>query len=228
VWQTCYGPAISRILASVISVHGDDTGLVIPYCISGTQVVIIPIFSEKNKTKILKEAEKIKDNLENLGIRCKIDSSDKRPGEKFNEWELKGIPFRIELGEKEINEKKVTLFTRDVQKKEKINIKNLDKIKNLGVDFDNRLKKNADKLFNGKIQNCKTKTELKNAMQERKIARIDFCSINSEGEKCAAIVEKDFNAEVRGVLANKKEKPTGRCVICNKTAKEVVYIGKSY
>ena len=65
-------------------------------------------------------------------------------------------------------------------------------------------------------------------MESKKIARINFCSIDKEGEKCAGYIEKGLKAEVRGILANKKEKPFGKCLICNKQAKEVVYVGKSY
>ena len=228
VWQTCYGPAISRILASIISNHGDDKGLVIPYCISPIQVIIIPVFNKKNKNKIIKESEKIKKMLDELGIISEIDSSEKRPGEKYYEWELKGVPFRIELGEKEIKNKKLTLYTRDTGRKQIIDVKELDKIKNLGFQFDKRLKIKADNFLKKSIINCKTKQEIKNVLENKKIARTNFCSIENQGEKCAGVIEKEFHAEVRGILANKKEKPTGKCVICSKAAKEVVYIGKSY
>lgn len=228
VWQTCYGPAISRILASIISNHGDDKGLVIPYCISPIQVIIIPVFNKKNKNKIIKESEKIKEMLDNLGIKSEIDSSEKRPGEKYYEFELKGVPFRIELGEKEIKSKKLTFYIRDTGKKQTISIKNLSKIKNLGIEFDGRLKTKADNFLKKNIINCKTKQEIKVGLENKKIVRTNFCSIEKQGEKCAGVIEKELHAEVRGILANKKEKPIGKCAICNKVAKEVVYIGKSY
>ena len=228
VWQTCYGPAPSRILASLISIHSDDKGLVLPFCISPIQIVIIPIFNTKNKNKILKEAEKIETKLTSLGLKTEIDVSEKTPGEKFNIWELKGVPFRLEIGEKEIKEKKLTLFTRDTGKKEKISSNKLPFLKKLGEEFDKRLKTKADNFMKGKIINCKTKQEIKNTVENKKIARANFCSISKEGEKCAEVVEKELDAEVRGVLANKKEKPSGKCVICGKSAKEVVYVGRSY
>ena len=228
VWQTCYGVAISRILASIISNHGDDRGLIIPYCISPIQVIIIPVFNKKNKNKIIKESEKIKEMLNKLGIKSEIDSSEKRPGEKYYEWELKGVPFRIELGEKEIKNKKLTLYTRDTGKKQTINMKEFFKIKKLGEEFDKRLKTKADNFLKKNIINCKTKQEIKKVLENKKIVRTNFCSIEKQGEKCAEVIEKEFHAEVRGILANKKEKTTNKCAICNKIAKEVVYIGKSY
>ncbi len=228
VWQTCYGPAISRILASVISTHGDNKGLVIPYSISPVQVIIIPIFNKENKNKILKESNNIKKQLEESGIKSEIDDTEKRPGEKYNEWELRGVPFRLEIGEKEIKENKLTLYTRDIEKKEKLPLNQLLNIKDFGKEFDKRLIKNADKFMQGKIVDCKTKEQIKKAIENKKIARVNFCSMNKQGEKCTEYIEKEINAEVRGTMANKKEKPTGKCIICSKQAKEVVYIGKSY
>jgi len=228
VWQTCYGPAISRILASIISMHGDDNGLVLPFCISPIQIIIIPIYKAENKNKILSECKKIATKLKALNLRVEIDISDKRPGEKYYEWELKGVPLRLEIGQAELKSKKIILFTRDTQKKTTISLKDLRKLKNYGDDFDVRLKKNADNFMKGKIITCKTKEEIKKAFKDKKIARIDFCSIEKPGIKCAEYIEKNIGAEVRGILANKKEKPSGNCIICNKKAKEVVYIGKSY
>ena len=228
VWQTCYGPAISRILASVISTHGDDKGLIIPYCISPIQVIIIPVFNNKNKNKILNESKKIKEKLLDLGIKTEVDSSEKRPGEKYHDWELKGVPFRIELGENEIKKKEITLFTRDLGKKQNLKINDLQKINKLGMEFDNRIKSKADNFMKGKIINSKTKKEVKKTLEDKKIARVNFCSMEKQGIKCAEFIEKEFHSEIRGTLANKKEKTTGKCVICNKQAKEVVYIGKSY
>jgi len=228
VWTTAYGPAMSRILASIISTHGDNSGLILPFCLAPIQVIIIPIFNAKNKSSIIKEARKVKQKLNSLGIKSEIDDSEKRPGEKYHHWELRGVPFRIEIGEKEFKTKKLTLSTRNNLKREILSTKNLSKLKELGRKFDIQLKEKAEKFMKGRIINAKTKEELKKIIKNNKIARVNFCSIEKQGEKCAEIVEKDINAEIRGILANKKEKPKGKCIICGKSAKEVVYVGKSY
>ncbi len=228
VWQTCYGPGISRILASIISIHGDDNGLIIPFCISPIQVIIIPIFNSKNQDRIISESEKIATKIRSFGINVEIDISEKRPGEKYYEYELRGVPFRLEIGEKEIKSKKLTLFIRDTKKKQVIHIDQLSELKKLGEQFDKRLKTKADNFMRGKIVNCKTKEQIKKAIKEGKIARVNFCSIKKSGARCAEYIEKEINAEVRGILGNKQEKPIDRCIICNKKATQVVYIGKSY
>ena len=228
VWQTCYGPAISRILASVISTHGDDKGLILPFCISPIQIIIIPIYSKENKEKILSESKKIKENLLSIGLNTEIDESEKRPGEKYYEWELKGVPLRIELGEKELKEKKFTLFERDIMKKQTVKFSDLKNLIKIGGEFDRRIKEKADKFAKDQIVYCKTKQELKKAIEDKKIAKVDFCSIEKSGEKCAEYIEKEIGAEIRGVMGNIKEIPKGNCVICGRKADEVVYIGKSY
>ncbi len=229
LYTTAYGPAMSRILASVISTHGDDHGLVLPFSISPIQVILIPIYNIKNKSKIEKYSKDISKKLENLGISTKFDSRiDYSPGWKFHEWELKGIPFRIEIGEKELKGKKFTLFTRDIEKKVTLSLSKLNSIRKLGESYDKRLKTKANNNMKGKIISCKTKEDVKKAMKEGKIARVNFCSIEKQGEKCAEYVEKEIGAEVRGILANKNEKPSGNCIICNTRAEAVVYIAKSY
>jgi len=224
LWTTAYGPAMSRILVSIISLHGDEKGLVLPFCISPTKLVIVPIYSSKNKNQIIKYANEVKNKLK--GYKVHIDDRDEySPGWKFNEWELKGVPFRLEIGEKELKQNKVMLFTRDTRTKELVKEINLKK---LGEEFDKRLISKADNLMKGKIINCKTTTELKKAMKDGKIARVNFCSIDKQGEKCAGKIEKETGAEIRGTLANKNEKASGNCIICNKKATEVVYVAKSY
>jgi len=113
-WQTCTGNG-ERYLAAVISQHGDDFGLVIPPNIAPVQIIIIPIFKESNKNQILKKAEEYKKILKNF--RVEIDNSDSSVGNKFYESELKGIPIRIELGEKELRDKELTVFIRNTRKK---------------------------------------------------------------------------------------------------------------
>ncbi|MBU0957718.1 MAG: proline--tRNA ligase [Nanoarchaeota archaeon] len=225
---TCYGPAISRIFASVVITHGDDKGLKFPWKIAPLQVIIVPIAADKDKNVIL-TAKKLKAQLQENNITVDIDADlTKRPGEKFFYWEMKGVPLRIELGPKEIKEKKLTLYRRDTDKKETISEKDLIKyIEKTSKAIDTNLIKKADEVFKGRIQNAKSKEEIQKLINDGKIARINFCSCKMDGAKCAEVVEKDIGAEVRGTQL-KKEKPTGNCIFCKKKAKEVVYIAKSY
>ncbi|GAI30042.1 unnamed protein product, partial [marine sediment metagenome] len=196
LWTTAYGPAMSRILVSVISMHGDDKGLVLPFSIAPLKAVIIPIYTSKNKEKVLKYSRETEKKLNALGLNSEIDLSDKRPGEKYHSWELKGVPFRLEIGEKETKNKNFILFTRDTGKKE--TLKDLRKLKKLGEEYDKRLREKAENSTKGKIINCKTKEQVKKAMKDEKIARVNWCHTDEKGVKCAEYIEKQTNAEVRG------------------------------
>ena len=122
VWQTCWGLS-TRAIGGLIMVHGDDQGLVLPPKIAPTQIIIIPILgseAEDNK-KALKESKKICQQLIKSGLRVKIDDREEhRPGYKFNYWELRGVPLRIEIGRKETEGGLLTLARRDNKQKVKV------------------------------------------------------------------------------------------------------------
>jgi prolyl-tRNA synthetase len=229
LYTTAYGPAISRILVSVICIHGDDNGLVLPFCISPLKVVIVPIYKKDNKGKITKYVDGIEKKLQKLDIEYEVDWRDYySPGWKFNEWELKGVPFRLEIGEKEVNSKKLCLFVRDTKEKKDISLADLKNLRKLGSEYDKRLLENADNLMKGRIVDCKTKSDIKKAMKDGKIARVNWCHLDKDGVDCAEHIEKEMGAEVRGSMANKKEKANGNCVVCGSKATEVAYIARSY
>jgi prolyl-tRNA synthetase len=225
-WITCYGPAISRIFASIIAVHGDNKGLRFPWKIAPVQVIIIPIGDSK---EIKEQTEKIKQQLLENNISTQIDNSEKRLGEKFYFWEMKGIPLRIELGKRELSQKELTIYRRDNEKKQTIKIKDLKNyIQEISKKIDENLTKQADKLFDNNIINAKSKKEIKEIIEAGKIARCGFCSVDKNGEKCAEVIEKEFNGEVRGTRLGEKNKEFPKCPICNKKANHTVYISKAY
>ena len=226
VWLTCYGPAISRIFASVIAVHGDNKGLRFPWKIAPVQVVIVPIGTSKD---VEKEAEKIKEELEKEEIIVEIDKTEKRPGEKFFYWEMKGVPLRIEIGEKELKDGKLTIFRRDTNTKENVSRKNLSSaINKISEEYNKNIINQADHLFDNRIVSVNTKEDLKKALENGKLARVSFCSMDLSGARCAEIVEKEMQAYVRGKRFDKEKEKPEKCVICGKKAKEVVYIGRQY
>lgn len=229
VWQTCYGPAISRIFASVIAVHGDNKGLILPFCIAPIQVIIVPIFTAKNKVEVMKKVQEIEKKLNGVGIKAHTDDKNVSPGEKFFFWEMKGVPLRLEIGEQEIKKKQLTIFLRDLKTRKKIKEEEIIKqIESEGSELNKRLRQKADDWFKKSIVNVKNIKELKKALQEKKIARCNFCSIAKDGEKCAGVIEKQLIARVQGVRHDIKEQAKGKCIVCGKQAKEVVYIAKSY
>lgn len=232
-YQTCFGPGIWRIMAALIGVHGDDTGLILPSCVAPIQIVIIPIpYAGKSKSneEINKRCKLIERELKKSGYGVKIDDSEETPGYKYNEWEMLGVPLRIEIGKKEL-EKEITIVKRIDRKKIKIRIKNLKKEikKHLQLN-DEKIKERADEYFKGNTKEANTLAEVKSIIEKhRGFVKAPFCSIDSDGEKCADILkEKTNGGKVSGVKFINPEKPEGKCIICSKKAKHVVYIAKSY
>lgn len=227
VFTTCYGPAVSRIFASVVITHGDDKGLKFPWEIAPLQVVIVPI--DINDRKIKDAAEKLKKEIEEFAS-VEIDYSDKRPGEKFNYWEMKGVPIRIDLGLKDLKAKKITLFRRDLNEKVIVSTsKVLDEIKKIAKETTENLRKKADRLFNNRIKDAKNVSEIKKIINEGGIARIPFCSVDKEGEGCAEKIEKEIGAQVRGTrLDEQNKKVSGKCAVCNDKANHIIYVARAY
>lgn len=224
VWITCYGPAVSRIFASIVIVHGDDKGLRMPWNISPVQVVIVPIV---NDARVLVKCDEVKKQLDKFAT-VEIDLSEKSAGEKFNHWEMKGVPIRIDIGLKDIDGKKLTVFRRDNNKKEQISEKDvLNYVKETSEEYSNNLVKQADGLFNNRIKDAIDKKDIKKVIDSGMIARVNFCSVEKDGESCATAIEKECSAQVRGTLLT-KEKAKGVCAICGREAKEVVYVARSY
>lgn len=227
-YLTCYGPCVSRIFASVILTHGDDKGLKFPFEIAPKQVVIIPIMSEK-EPKVLEKAKELEKELEKNNFRVLIDNSDKRPGEKFYFWEMKGVPLRIEIGPRDLKNKKLILYRRDTEEKIEITESELvKKVKELGEKVSSNLKNISKKDFENLIKDADSVKEVKKIIDAGGIARANFISIDKDGEKCAEVIEKETGGEVRGVRIDIEEKPKGKCIVCGKKANVVVYIAKSY
>ena len=113
--QTCYGIS-ERCIAALISVHGDDKGLVLPWGVAPVQVVIVPILLG-DKELVLEVCRSLQQKLREAGIRVQLDTSDERPGAKFYKWEMKGVPIRLEVGPRDIQKGVVTMARRDGLKK---------------------------------------------------------------------------------------------------------------
>ncbi|MBS3061669.1 MAG: proline--tRNA ligase [Candidatus Diapherotrites archaeon] len=230
VYNTCYGPAISRMFASVISFHGDNKGLRFPFEIAPVQVIITPIAAHKNPS-VNAKALQLRNQLFDTGLRVEVDSSDKMPGEKFYYWEMKGVPIRIEIGPKELDKNVVMLYRRDTETKTEIKEKDLlNAIQKNAFELSANLRKQADQKFENVIRDAKDRKELEKIVNDRGFCRCNFCSINLDGARCAETVEKEIGATVRGKRIDKDEKPFGtrECVICKQAAGVVVYIGKQY
>jgi len=230
-WQTCYGPAISRIYASLISVHGDDKGLVLPYGLAPTQVAIIPILFKGSEEKVLSKCRELEKKLREKGVRVVFDNSENTPGFKFNHWELRGVPVRIEVGGREVDAGELTLARRDLGKREKIKESELEKyLEDASAKILESLRSKADEWFNGMIHKASSMQELDSELSKGGFVAVPFCTDEMEGEDCAAKVKEELHGDVRGKLFSRQEEPENgvKCIACGKPANCIVYVGRQY
>ena len=235
-WQTCFGPGISRIFASLISIHGDDNGLILPFDFAPVQIVIIPIlFSDKKELnkKVIVKCKELKTKLEKEGYIVEFDDSESTSGFKHNEWEMKGVPLYIEVGPKELSKNIATLKRRTNNQKTQVKIsKLLDELKKQKVKFEKELENNAKNYFKEKTKTAKDFNDLKNILKTHKgFVMVNFCSVEEGGKKCADILKEETQGgNVCGTLFDKQQKVKegSKCVVCNKKANHAVYIAKSY
>ncbi|MEW6748807.1 MAG: proline--tRNA ligase [Candidatus Micrarchaeota archaeon] len=229
VWQTCYGPCISRIYAAVIATHGDDKGLVFPVRLAPVQVVIVPIYKDETKAGVMEFCEKVKESIECCFF-VKIDDSDRTPGFKFNEWEMKGVPIRIEIGPRDLESKSVMVARRDTGEKVKVPAEHLDeKLGEIAQSIDKTLKERADKWFSDKLSFADKMDDLGKKMDKHGFVRVPFCSDRKEAKECADIVKDKLQANIRGSLYGSDAKPEKKkCIACGKEATIYLYASRQY
>ena len=229
-YQTCFGPGIWRIMAAIIGVHGDDFGLVLPFKIAPIQIVIVPIVFGKNDKAVDRKCKELEKKLSKQ-YRVKYDNSDNKPGWKYNEWEMLGVPVRIEVGPKEVKAKKITIVRRDIRKRETIAEKQLErKIKSYESVILKSISENAEKFLRENIKEANTFEHLVKILNTNKgLVKTKFCALDKSGEKCADKIQQATDGgKVRGMLFDDKSRASGKCVVCSKKATATVYIAKSY
>ncbi|MFA6073649.1 MAG: proline--tRNA ligase [Candidatus Woesearchaeota archaeon] len=224
---TCYGPAISRIYGAMIAILGDDKGLILPFDLAPKQVVIVPIIFKESDDAVLKKCQEIEKILTKK-YRTHLDLRTVSAGEKYNHWEIKGIPIRLELGPRDLAKDEIIIVTRKDGKKKSVKIEELShELSHIASTYTNDLKDAQLAKFKDFVVDCENIAEVKLAVDNKKMVRAGFCSTELDGEKCAAIVEKETGAFVRGTKFGEKHSKH-KCVVCNKPAKDTVYIAKSY
>jgi len=222
-YHTSWG-ASTRLIGAVIMTHGDNRGLVLPPKFAPIQVVIVPIM--QNKEGVLDKANELKELLISKGIRVKLDDSDNNsPGWKFNEYEMKGIPIRIEIGPRDIKNNVVMVARRDTLDKEIYNMETIDvDVLNLLDQIQNDMFERARKDRDEKTFVVKNLEELKEKMDSSQgFAKAMWC-----GEReCEDEIKDKTTATIR-CIPFEEENLGDTCFVCGKKSKNMVYISKSY
>jgi len=225
VWQTSWGVS-TRLIGALVMAHGDDKGLVLPPKVAPLHVVIVPIVFEKKKREVLKKARQIEKKIKEANYSVKLDDREEyTPGWKYNEWEMKGVPLRIEIGPKDIKNRQVIVVRRDNGKK--IVVKESKLIKEISEildDIQKNLYRKAKKFLKDHITTVKNYEEFKKMLVDKKgFIKAYWCGKSDCEEK----IKEETGATIR-LIPFKKERVFSNCVCCGKKAKEVVYFAKAY
>ena len=226
VWATSWGVS-TRLMGALIMTHSDDNGLVLPPKLAPIQVVIIPIYkSEDQLNQISKKIDPIIDKLKSKNISVLYDKRDThKPGFKFNEHEIKGVPIRIVIGPKDLENSTLEIFRRDNMKKEIIDLENVfEKIDFLMEDIQSNIFNNAHKFTKENIRTANTYEEFKSIIKNKG----GFVSAHWDGSsETEEKIKKETKATIRCIPIDSK-KEEGFCVVSNKPSLQRVLFAKAY
>ena len=218
--QTSWGLS-TRLIGAIIMVHGDDEGLVLPPNIAPIQVALIPI--AQHKEGVLEKCGEVSKKLSKYTV--KVDSSDKSPGWKFSEWEMKGVPVRIELGPKDIESNQAVLVRRDTREKKIVSLDNIEnEVEGLLNDIQDALYKKAFKHREETTSQARSFDELKEIAESKPgFIKAMWCG----DLECELKIKEETTVTSR-CIPFEQENISDKCVCCGKPAKKMLYWGKAY
>ncbi len=219
--QTSWGMS-TRLIGAIIMVHGDDSGLVLPPRVAPVQVIIVPV--QQNVEGVLDKAYELKERLSKV-CRVKIDDSDKMPGWKFSEHEMRGVPLRLEVGPKDIEKNQVVLVKRENREKLFVSMDELETtVPEVLEGIQTSLYNKALIMRNSKTFKATTMEEMENILNDTQgFIKAMWCG-DAECEKAI----KDKMAATARCIPFEQEKISEKCVCCGKEAKHMVYWGRAY
>ena len=226
IWQTCYGIS-GRAIAALFSIHGDDHGIVLPPNIAPTQVVIIPILYEEKEEQINKACEDIAAKLKAAKVRAELDlRTDLTPGSKFYYWELRGIPIRVEVGPRDVENNEATIVRRDTLERQTCRMDELVAVvQELGEKMTRDLRRKAWQWMEERVHRVGNLEEARRLLRRRAgIVEVLWCNRT----ECGHRLEEEVEARVLGVPIDTKEKVEGECVVCGRKAEHVVRAAIAY
>lgn len=216
VHQTCYGIS-ERCIASLISIHGDDLGLILPFEVAPVQIVIIPILYRGREAQVEELSRKLFEKLKDYGYRVLLDDSDERPGAKYYKWELKGVPVRFEIGPKEAETGTVVISFRDEKKKFSLSFEEItkEKIEEWAKELKQRLRNRAIEMAKSRIKFFDNLDDLANWIEQRGVGFVYLCS----STECGEVVEENTKGSVLGRFEELPDwlegfEYKGKCIVC--------------
>jgi prolyl-tRNA synthetase len=222
VYQTCAGVS-DRVIASVISVHGDDKGLRLPPKVSPNQVTIIPILFKKGKEEVLAKCAEIKEQLEAKDLRVELDDRDIRPGKKFNDWELKGTPLKLELGPRDLENNITVAMRRDEGEKIELALDDTlaDNVIGLLDKSQDNLSEIAWKFQEDHVKFTENLDEISELVEAGYVVQFRWSGDEAIGKE----IEEKTGYDILGI---QEEISDGKCIASDEDAKYLALIAKTY
>jgi prolyl-tRNA synthetase len=222
--QTCYGIS-ERSIAALISIHGDDKGLILPPAVATLQAVIIPITIGKRHEDVMAAANTLCADLTSAGFRVKLDNRDMRPGAKYYWWELRGVPLRLELGPRDLDAGKVMAVMRTGQKKPIELASIVEGIKGILSEITEAVRERAEKHTESHLCSVTSLADLNAALDGGNVAVVTWC----QHRDCGDAIETKTNASILGTDVRSCYVPAseGLCIECGKPGKATL-VGRSY
>ncbi|HKX97625.1 MAG TPA: proline--tRNA ligase [Candidatus Nitrosocosmicus sp.] len=224
-WQTSWGISW-RVIGALIMIHGDNKGLILPPKIAPIQLVIVPIFKNKERDIVIEESKKLFVELNNVGLRVIIDDREGyTAGWKFNDWEVKGVPLRINIGLRDINNKNLELIRRDTGEKIIIQRETCNKSVQVYLhEIQKSLFEKAKNMHDNNIVKISNYAEMKKILNEKGgFILADWC----EKEECENSIKNETGADIR-LIPFEKYTSDNKCIYCNAPSKKTVIFAKSY
>ena len=222
VYQTSWGTS-TRMIGGVVMVHGDERGLKLPPRIAPVQVVIVPVAAHKEGVN--EKAAELYSLLKGAQIRVNLDDRDASPGWKFNEWEMKGVPLRLEIGPKDIEKNQCVLVRRDTHEKTFVSLDNIEKnVADMLDDIQKNMLEIARKHRDAHTTPAEPWEDFKTAIENKNFVFAPWC-----GEtECELAIKQETGASTRNIPFENHGAEGCTCVHCGKKAATKIYFAKSY
>ncbi len=226
-WQTSWGVS-TRLVGALIMSHGDDSGLQLPPRIAPIQAVIVPISLGNWKEEVLPIAVKLKSRLFEMGVRIELDQREEfTPGWKFSEWEMRGVPLRLEIGPKDVKDNQVVCVRRDNGQKEPVSLDSLkDRLPELLSDIQRSLFERALEFQLANTHDVESYEDFKSILEEQRgFLRTFWCG---ESE-CEERIKEETMATIRVIpLEKDRSRAEGKCILCGKKSENLAYFARAY
>ena len=210
----------TRLIGALIMAHGDQRGLVIPPVVAPIQVVIVPV--AMHKEGVLDKANELKQAFENAGIRVELDSRDASPGWKFNEWEMKGVPVRVEVGPRDIENGKMMVMRRDTLEKQEYALGDVQAVLDLLDNVQTNMLEKSRKMRDSRIKEADSIEGILQAVETKNFVKAPWCGCR----ECEDKIKEQTQASSRIISSDSAENKV--CAVCGKKAEKVVVYARAY